>query len=276
MAHFADGTSERGTFLVGADGIRSIVRKQLLPNYVLLDTEGRAVFGKTVITDEIAQQIPKQIGNGICVAAESKESRIKLFTDGMRFNRELASCSAQQLGLHIPANYIYWVLVFRKDCVNPEEEDSLLHLSDKESAQMAMDLTSSWNEDLRATVKNQVQDAASTLAFLTASPNFVDDFAAKPAHLSNRVTLIGDSGHPMPPVGGVGANAGFQDSADLCDALISFRGTTDEHEQEQLISAYEEKMLHRAKMFVDRSSGGAGNFFGMRPISELKPAVVWH
>lgn len=276
VAHLADGTSERGAFLVGADGIRSVVRKQLLPDYVILDTEGRAVFGKTLITKEIVEKIPEWVGHGIAVAGKGSEDRIKLFTDGMRFDRELSSKFGQKLGLEIPADYIYWVLVFRSDVVSPEEEQSLLRFSDEQSAQKAQDITVNWHELLQTVVKNQVTEAASTLAFLTASPNFVEEFAAKPAQLRSRITLIGDSGHPMPPVGGVGANAGFQDSSDLCDALIAFRDTTEAHEQEQLISSYEGKMLHRAKEFVDRSSGGAGHFFGMRPVSELKPAALWH
>lgn len=276
VAYFADGTSERGRFLVGADGVRSLVRRQLLPEMVLLDTEGRAVFGKTEITDELVERMAHQIGDGIALAGESEESRMKLFTDGMRWDREQSSNFARELDIELPHDYIYWVLVFRKDIVSAEEEDSLLTLSNSQSAQMAVDLTSSWKENIRVLLDMQNPDAASTLAFLISPPDFDSKWSAKSVEVRSRITLIGDSAHPMPPVGGVGANTGFQDSADLCDALSQMATTVDERERERLIGAFEEKMLQRSKAAVERISGGAGNFFGMKPLAELKPAVIWH
>ena len=76
--------------------------------------------------------------------------------------------------------------------------------------------------------------------------------------------------------GGIGANAGFQDAADLCDALAQFRATGAEHEQTEAIAVFEEKMLERAKSAVEMGVRGGGSFFGMKPLSELKPAAVWH
>ena len=276
-AYFTDGTTERGTFLVGADGIRSVVRKQLLPNMVILDTEGRAVFGKTNITHEMVRDMAEGIGHGISVIGEGPGSRMKLFTDGMRFDREQSSRFEEQLGLKVPPDYIYWVLVFRKDFVSHEEGKSLLHVSAEQSVKMSLDLTAHWSVKNRAILKHQIPEAASTLAFLTASPNFVSEYSAgKPAHLKSHVTLIGDSLHPMPPVGGVGANSGLQDAADLCDALTLFCNAEEESERERLITACEEKMLERAQEAVARSSGGGAHFFGMKPVGELKVARLWH
>lgn len=70
VIHFADGTSERGTFLVSVDGVWSAARPQLSPNMVVLDTEGRAVFGKTPITEEIAREIAPEIGHGVVVVGQ--------------------------------------------------------------------------------------------------------------------------------------------------------------------------------------------------------------
>ena len=48
---------------------------------------------------------------------------------------------------------------------------------------------------------DQLEDAASTLAFLTSTPEFGSDWAAQSGETLGRVTLLGDAAHPMPPVG---------------------------------------------------------------------------
>lgn len=272
LAHFADGTSERGSFLVGADGIRSVVRRQLIRAMVLLDTEGRAVFGKTPISKIRSQSVPDEIYHGICLAGKSSDRHMKLFCDTMSFDRDTIADSGRTLGLDIPEDYIYWVLLFRKDVVTPEQESKLLSLSNQESIQLSLDLTASWHESLRTIIQHQLPDAASTLAFLTASPDFVCQWSSKASQLKGFVTLMGDSAHAMPPVGGLGANAGFQDSADLLDAFLEI-ANSNSGMNEQLVDSFEDKMLARAKIAVDKSSGGAGHFFGMKSIDELKPAV---
>lgn len=80
----------------------------------------------------------------------------------------------------------------------------------------------------------------------------------------------------QPPVGGVGANAGFQDAADLFTALSQFETCINQSDRERPISEFEQAMLGRAKTAVERSSMGAGMFFGMRPLTELKLAALSH
>ena len=79
----------------------------------------------------------------------------------------------------------------------------------------------------------------------------------------------------MPPVGGIGANLGFLDSADLCDALSQVKDGVDEQMFGQVISKFEDAMLQRSKVAVERISSGAGHFFGMKPFAKLKPAEMW-
>ena len=58
LAEFADGTTATGDVLVGADGMGSTVRRQLLPSVEILDTGVSGVIGRTTMTDRFAALVP--------------------------------------------------------------------------------------------------------------------------------------------------------------------------------------------------------------------------
>jgi 2-polyprenyl-6-methoxyphenol hydroxylase-like FAD-dependent oxidoreductase len=271
VAHFIDGTFVEGSVLIGADGARSIVRRQLLPDMQVLDTEGRAVFGKTPVTATLRTQIPQQIGDGLTIASVPGEGRMKLFTDGMVFDRQQSIALGSKLRLDIPADYIYWVLVFRHDVV-PIDDTVLMTMSCEQAAEKSLELTGDWHDGLKALFRDQMKEAASTLAFLTSPSDLKAAWSCKTTGGYDRVTLLGDSGRPMPPVGGLGANAAFQDSVHLFSKL---KNVADGEEWGRQIAEYEQEMLDRAQPIVDMSAGGAAKFFGAKPVAELKPAA-WH
>jgi 2-polyprenyl-6-methoxyphenol hydroxylase-like FAD-dependent oxidoreductase len=272
VAHFVDGSSVEGSVLIGADGAWSVVRRQLLPDMQVLDTEGRAVFGKTPVTATLSTQIPKQIGDGLTIASVPGEARMKLFTDGMVFHREQSVATGSKLGLDIPADYIYWVLVFRQDMV-PIDDTVLMTMSCNQAAEKSLELTGDWHESLQVLFREQTKEVASTLAFLTSPSDLKAAWSSKSAEAYDRVTLLGDSGRPMPPVGGLGANAAFQDSVNLFSKL---KNVADGKDWGRQIAEYEQEMLDRAQPIVDMSTGGAVKFFGAKPVAELKPAELWH
>lgn len=61
----SDGNEVESCLLVGADGAGSRVRKQLVLWFEVVDTEGRFVYGKTVLTPELAEKFDKRALEGM-------------------------------------------------------------------------------------------------------------------------------------------------------------------------------------------------------------------
>jgi hypothetical protein len=196
------------------------------------------------------------------------DSKMKLFCDTMTFDRARGEQDARSLGLHLPDDYLYWVLVFRRDAVEDEEnEQGRNPLTPEQSAEKSQRITAHWHPRIRSILSEQDPSAASSLMFLAANPqDLMTTWSEEPSEHHASVTLLGDAAHPMPPVGGFGASSAFQDAAALCDALAH------SNDAEAQIRSYEREMCARAQSVVHRSIEGSGRFFGMRPIEELKLA----
>ncbi|CAM1503481.1 Fc.00g010720.m01.CDS01 [Cosmosporella sp. VM-42] len=272
---FADGSSEHGAVLIGADGTRSAVRHQLLPDLTVLDTEGRAIFGKTFLTPGIFEKVPPELFQGLTLIGETQESHIKLFCDPMQFDQTFNTGASTQF--MVPADYIYWVLCFRSDVLSLDDA-TFLSLSRRGSVDQSLDLTSRWHSTIGALLKDQDKDSASTIAFLTCDAETFDtqwkSFQRRAKEELIPVTLLGDAAHPMSPVGGVGANTAFQEAADLCKTLIQAFKSTKRESMANAFITYQEVMTTRATAIVRLSATGAGHFFGMKAIEALKPAVL--
>ncbi|KAI5459406.1 hypothetical protein BGZ63DRAFT_426680 [Mariannaea sp. PMI_226] len=278
QVRFTDGSTADGGVLIGADGIRSGVRRQLLPQFTLLDSEGRAIFGKTLLTPEVRDNVPSKLEKEMCLIGEGPNIGIKLLCDSMKFTHP-GFDESLKARFKVPEEYIYWVLVFRKD-YNPGDDSTLLRTTREEARQLSLQLTESWHQSIRALFEHQEVDATSALSFNTCS---VDTFVKQweslespnsqdsgPVTLTKGpITLLGDAAHPMTPVGGVGANTAFQEAADLFKALT--KAFSNSWKLDDALMAYQGLMTERGKTVIGRSHMGAGHFFGMRPIEELKP-----
>lgn len=274
---FADGSVEQGSLLVGADGVRSGIRKQLLPDFPMVDSEGRSVFGKTDLTKDLIASLPENFLTGMNLAGppksdtESRTPPLKLLFEVMKFDP-----AARSLDVGVPKDYIYWVLCTREDVIPPEQAglQNLLSLSSAGSTALANELTKDWHESVRAIMKTPNDDSTATLAFFSCTKDGLPQSweQMRHDHAGTPVTLIGDAAHPMPPVGGVGANSAFQDALELLQSLEGSVGKS-ETQQDALVQ-YETMMVGRVEAAVERSNHGAVRFFGMRPPSELKAVSI--
>ncbi|PTL77095.1 NAD(P)/FAD-dependent oxidoreductase [Vitiosangium sp. GDMCC 1.1324] len=185
VAHFEDGTSARGDFLVGADGIRSRTRELLLP-------EGPKLFYSGLI------------GLGGFVP----ESQVP----GWR--AEDRSCLQMTLGRGGFFGYcgggegrvMWWSNLPRAEELTREE---LATLSTEELRKTLLTVHAGWPAPIEALL-TQSQDIVRTN---------IHDVGLLPKWHRGRVVLIGDAAHAMSPNTGQGASVALEDSMYLASLL---------------------------------------------------------
>ncbi|KAJ9212374.1 hypothetical protein DTO166G4_6005 [Paecilomyces variotii] len=255
-AYFQDGTIEHGTLLVGADGIRSKVRKQLLPDLKPVDTETCCIYGKTWLSHELLSRFPPQYRKWLTVIRDrtpffhstiSGEAPIALICEPIRF-------FSLDRGIVRPGS-IHWCLVFPQDTsgLGPMElNEALASLP----AELAMEMTSDWHVSIRSLIELQDPSLTVGMRIYSADPNME---AWTP---SERVTVMGDAVHVMSPCGGVGAAAALNDAYALvkiiCEEGVS--GTS--------IGKYEERMREFAKVCIQRSYEVGGKMVAVPAFEE--------
>ncbi|MER6303782.1 NAD(P)/FAD-dependent oxidoreductase [Kitasatospora sp. NPDC001539] len=222
-ARFGDGTTATGDLLVGADGIGSAVRRQLLPEAEVVTLPGNAILGRTPLTERFAALVP---GFGTIVHGPG----VVMLLGRMEFRRppRLAAAElAPDVLLPDTGDYLRWVVMFpvlrsREPGGWPAVRDRLLTLLD------------GWHPDLLHLVRRADVGNSSPLTARCAKP--VPHWGG-----TRRVTLLGDAIHPMPPSGGQGANTALRDAALLSRSLAAVQHG--EAELPAAVAQYELRML---------------------------------
>lgn len=196
---FSDGAVETFDLVVGADGNQSRVRKLRLPAHAELSDTGYV---------DIAARLPWS-------------PTVQALIDGMgikSLNQILSE--APETMIIIPQmynapgddptkGYLYWGLIGRRDKVARIAGDVA---SGDRLKFVATTLTQSFHPLLRQMVASTAADEISLLSFFTS--------VRPDPWPTNRVTLIGDAIHAMPPMAGAGANTAIRDANELSKRLI--------------------------------------------------------
>jgi 2-polyprenyl-6-methoxyphenol hydroxylase-like FAD-dependent oxidoreductase len=246
-AIFADGSmSEEGSMLVGGEGLKSAVARQLTNGAIkVYDLGSRGIHGQAPTSAF------KALGEGVFrVVDESSHLGGKIFL--------ITNVRAQDKDN--PDVIFGWTMLGGPGVIKAPNDDYTI--TGKPAADLAKDLTKHWHPRVKPLFDNMDESDAAFWKITCSSPNGVPEWPNDP-----RVTLIGDAVHAMTPAGGNGANTAVRDSALLGRLLAEAGGY-----KEGLTEAYEKEMRVYASAAVKQSYAQASAQFGTS-IDENSPII---
>jgi 2-polyprenyl-6-methoxyphenol hydroxylase-like FAD-dependent oxidoreductase len=234
---FADGGSEHGDLLIGADGVRSAIRAQLLPHAAPRDLGLRCVYGRMDITPATEPLVPRGFDRGFVWIAD----------DGQGAGFAPMRFRSPHKG---DGDYLMTTYLATQDHLGVPD-DELFNRTPQELSALVADATAGWDPALRELFAHA--DTSTFFPIAISAGRRTDDWQAGP------VTLLGDSVHLMPPTGGIGASTALQDAADLARELLAAshagKPPTD------AVAAYQPTMLERGFANIDTALANAGHMF---------------
>ncbi|KIX97411.1 uncharacterized protein Z520_06863 [Fonsecaea multimorphosa CBS 102226] len=225
-AHFADTTSAEGDILIGADGSKSKVREQRLPDLCREELGVVIICGRYQLDEQRVQNLPTLMTDGSL-------NNIIPSGKGWLFIASFPSTEGERGPVE---NYTLWAYVVPK-AETPTDPKAL---SPSQLCDMALSGVQGWAAPLVTVVRDADLSTVSPIV-LRSMP-----------HLSpwetNSVSLLGDAIHNMTPMAGVGANIALRDAQVLTDLLIdAHRGSTSILDA---LATYEDRMRQYANAAV--------------------------
>lgn len=241
-AFFDDGTSASGDVLVAADGGKSRVRKQFLPQSQLVPTGVVAIMGKLALTEETRSLlIPGQLdtatsifgpkGRAMFLALHDLGNRPAMGSGDIGGNDNATLQSHPGLLFDNRSDYLFWAFIARAE--KYRVHDDVQQMDGPALRQVILKLIAEWHPRIRQVVR-------------ASDPSTI---ICKPLHTSlpikhwatRRITLLGDAIHSMPPTRGIGGNTALRDAQLLCEQLIAAK--SGERSLLQAIHDYEVEMI---------------------------------
>jgi 2-polyprenyl-6-methoxyphenol hydroxylase-like FAD-dependent oxidoreductase len=232
---FAEGGSDEGSLLVGADGVGSAVRRVLLPGAVPHDFGLRCLYGRMPLAGPLS---PEEFERGLCWVSGGSTCGAGFGT--VRFRTPV---NGQQ-------DYLMVTLVATPDHLGVTDE-RLFRMSSEELWKLSTDTVADWHPTIR-----EIYARADIESFFPITFRISERI---PAWAPGPVTLLGDAVHTMPPTAGAGANTALADAATLADEILSaVRG---DKSMVEAIAAFQAIMLPRGFAAIDNSRRLAAQMF---------------
>ena len=253
---FEDGTKAEGDLFVGADGIRSTVRKQRVPHAETQDTGVRAIYGRIPIA-EAMKLVPDQAREDVfTIAVDSQKLFLGLGPVVFPTRPDLAAAQFMPKAEIRPQDdYVVCIVGGRKELFG-KDDAHLLALSSEELQKLSSELMKEWPEGSRA-----IPAHGDPTSFF-----FVEMYTSIPCEMpkSANVTLLGDAIHAMTPTLGRGANIAMRDGALLGRHLEDV--VYERRKLPEAISEYETEMTQYGFDVVRKSAAMGARLMGQNPL----------
>lgn len=228
-----DGSSVRGDVLVGADGIHSRIREQLLPDVDVVDTGMRGMWSIAPFTDDLAEVLPDVLFDGFVIVTRGDGTILAVGIYDPR--RPIAEAVAELApGAAIDDVAPYVMVTFGSD-LGATPADGL--------PDFAHDGAAALHDAMRRAVAGGhpgLVELVERVDESTIAPSAIRHLEVAEPWTPSRVTLIGDAIHAMPPTLGAGANSALRDAASLVAGLRA--ASLGERPLLDAIGQYEERM----------------------------------
>lgn len=255
---FEDGTTAAGDVLIAADGANSRVRKQFLPEAERVDTDIRVIAGKVPLSEVMAADLPSKLVGG--VSSVMTPRGCGMFIARQEFGNENAQKSLLKedgeleklcpgLLFDNTKSYVMWALCakYQKFGLRKQQQES----NGDELLEIAKDTCKNWHPAFRQLLQLSETSTLGQWMIHTSLP--IQPWKTQ------RITLLGDAIHSMPPMGGTGCSIAIRDADLLCQKLIlvsqgklTILEAFQDYEQKMLSYGFEavQKSLNASKQFV--------------------------
>jgi 2-polyprenyl-6-methoxyphenol hydroxylase-like FAD-dependent oxidoreductase len=239
---FADGGSVAATVVVGADGVGSALRAQLVPDAEPASTPMAGVYSRSPLRHDGESVIPAALRTSGVLAIADRPGRAFFFTS-MRFGEDPREAFARLApGSYAPTghDYVMWGLLLQQQQVPIGVRGDLLALRD-----LAARMSADFHPLIRRLVDTAELDTTVLNLFSTGR---------RPRQWAvPRATMMGDAVHVMPPFGAHGGNTALRDAALLGQRMVAARASGTP--VEEAIAGYQDEMVPYAFRAVDTAAG---------------------
>lgn len=245
--YFRDGSSETGCLLVGADGIKSAVRKQLQPNRKLLNLQRMLVWGRTPKTPDLEQILPPEAMSWYMAIDHATNTQI--IVEEMVWDGSVRALSDGQLPDF--ESYIYWLLMASPTGSRPT--------TTTEKRTFVLDTIKDWHPTVKKLFEHGSYEQAACVSVMSSRPDI--EISSTDEDL---VIMIGDAAHPMSPMGAFGGETAIWDATELVRSIVN-EGVT-----AASMRHFRERVAQRAKEKIEDSFARGQQYWKGRDWTEYK------